>query len=284
MKIASLSEFQSSIHRGGYEWVSLQSFESGLADLTDEAEMGQEVRCLAPASNAIEKRVPISKVYPGLFRKFADLVVDEQKVKDFADSFGFLGLAHGVGFMPDSIPLALVSGERLTDWQREAAEMKDTVDLFEAARRKDTERLKSRVRWDGRWVEVHLHPEQEPVAMEVAAPWDKAIRPGDLETPALHVVQAKVNKKMKELGVVPQLVWGFDLRQLRLELQPPSLLAALWVQLLNTINGDRHYLLCGGCKEWFEVHTQIRSNQLSCSEACRAKVYRMRKKERAKTS
>ena len=202
----------------------------------------------------------------------------------FANSFGLLGTSETFGFLIGAVPRGLVSGERLDDWKREVSEMKGVVDLLVAVREVDTEKLQRSVQWNGSWVDVRLYPEPEPTQLEVTAPWDRSMERGDTIQPVLHVIQAKVNEKIKKLSIIPQLTWGYDLKELRMQLSPNCLLGAMWVQLFNAIHAERDYIQCAGCKEWFELHTQVRPNQLSCSEACKARVYRMRKKERVKGS
>jgi hypothetical protein len=64
----------------------------------------------------------------------------------------------------------------------------------------------------------------------------------------------------------------------RFEVAPQNLLGALYLQLGQTIAGCREQRQCKECMKWFELVPQDKGRKEFCSDACKAKEYRERKK------
>ena len=67
----------------------------------------------------------------------------------------------------------------------------------------------------------------------------------------------------------------------RLSLAPRTLLAAMWLQLTLAIAGDKHFPTCKSCSRLFEVSTSptgFRTHREFCSDSCKTKDYRRRKR------
>jgi hypothetical protein len=62
------------------------------------------------------------------------------------------------------------------------------------------------------------------------------------------------------------------------QLTPANLLGALFLQLGQAIAGDTEQRPCKECGKWFELVPQDKGRKEFCSDACKAKEYRERKK------
>ena len=102
---------------------------------------------------------------------------------------------------------------------------------------------------------------------------------GDYVGPALHALQAGINKILQKHPVNPRLLWDPNHRRMSLYLAPTSLLGAIWLQLAQAIQGNKQYRQCEQCLRWFEVGAQVREDAKFCKQSCRSKAYRERRKE-----
>lgn len=75
---------------------------------------------------------------------------------------------------------------------------------------------------------------------------------------------------------------GFDRAgEPRLTLEPLTLIAAMWLQLALAITGDKSFVACKFCRRPFEISTDptgFRSHREFCSNSCKTKDYRKRKR------
>ena len=96
--------------------------------------------------------------------------------------------------------------------------------------------------------------------------------------PAQYYLQKIVNEHLKT-HVSPQLLWnvkGGRPDKLGLFFVPQSLLGFMWLQFAEAINGNRTYRQCSACHTWMVITPEgigKRSSRLTCSNACRMKVY-----------
>ncbi len=66
----------------------------------------------------------------------------------------------------------------------------------------------------------------------------------------------------------------------RLCIRPSTLSDALWTQLALAIDGSQSLQTCVECKKWFAIKSDRgRSDKEYCSDACRMRAYRKRKKD-----
>jgi hypothetical protein len=171
-----------------------------------------------------------------------------------------------------------------------------TIDLWEAARKGDVERLEQVIFWseDGSAVEIRSHPDlpdgQTPeVPTRVERAWIADARlddsvlghftQGDLVKPALHYVQSTINRRL-EGRASPRLLWDANHERLGLYIVPDSLIGALWLQFAWAVERDSQFRRCAECRIWFELAPgTARSDKLYCSTHCRTKAYRKRQAE-----
>ena len=294
-----LLEFQWDLHVGGYEWIETTAdfgdSESGLF-LTDGQPFGSSgfdiVRCNPLA------------LYSGLFMEFAETKEGLEGIKAFADKYGPLGGDVGRSIVlpagSEGSKQVIGTGEHLSKWTKEILTIRPMVALWEKARSGDAEGLDSYITWDddSSAVRYDSHPELGPkersdppfVRLRDVIASDSSRRqsvdefhPNDLIKPALYCVQRHINEKLKE-RVSPRLLWNKDHSQLRLFLVPGSLIGALWLQFANAIESDNNFRTCEVCGTWFELAPgKARSDKSYCTNACRTKAYRRRKKEVSST-
>lgn len=67
----------------------------------------------------------------------------------------------------------------------------------------------------------------------------------------------------------------------KLALEPLTLIAAMWLQLGLAITGEKRFVACKFCRRLFEISTEqtgFRSHREFCSDSCKTKDYRKRKR------
>jgi hypothetical protein len=117
------------------------------------------------------------------------------------------------------------------------------------------------------------------IASEAVNPeWLRVFPPGDLLLPARYHLQKLVNEPLLD-STAPQLLWslkGGQSHDLSLFFAPKSLLGLIWLQMAETINGNRQFRPCRVCKNLMLISRETagnRSSRLTCSTACRMKRY-----------
>jgi hypothetical protein len=61
---------------------------------------------------------------------------------------------------------------------------------------------------------------------------------------------------------------------------PTCLIGALWLQLAQSIDGNKQFRQCEACRAWFELAPdKARADKAYCSQACRSRAYRLRLKQ-----
>jgi hypothetical protein len=185
--------------------------------------------------------------------------------------------------------------ERFDDWRNEVVRMRHLTGLWRAVEAGDQQALARHVAWKGGRV-VHRFPaieEDGPIEAlqddwgdgelvwgdDVLNPGGKALfRKGDVEGPARLFVQREVNRKLKE-SVWPQLFWSVERGRSELTYVPRGLLAAMYVQFAQAVNGPWRFQLCAVCKEPFQVSRPrggARTDKTTCTPNCRMNLYRQR--------
>jgi hypothetical protein len=84
-----------------------------------------------------------------------------------------------------------------------------------------------------------------------------------------------INKNVSHVRPIFHYCWMED--RLRLELMPPNLLEAMWLQFGQAVESNKSFRKCRACGTWFEISPKTaRSDKVFCSGACKAKAYRQR--------
>ncbi len=202
-------------------------------------------------------------------------------------------------------------GVRFRTWASEIARMRNTIELWDFVRTGDEENLASRIRWDGPNTVVFHAPEiqtfrltdplseitdtehvvSDPLtgltnyrdaAYTIASDrcYPDRLRKfsrGEVLGPARDCVQDFVNLSLKA-RVSPRLEESAPATRPQIRLVPHGLIGALWLQLAQSIDGDRDYRRCSECLTWFEIAPGSgREDKRYCSNACRMRAYRKRK-------
>jgi hypothetical protein len=292
-------QFRWRVAEDGYHWVDPdpvvepeQHFQPFLTD----------GRPIGAAGYRVLQYLPLAE-FPGLFRVFGETAPSHEGIKTFADRFGALGgdIAKQIP-LPDQ-PHAKVTpvgfGEPLAAWSDEILAMRFAIDIWDAARNGDVDRLERVIVWreDGSGVQILSHPElpngQLPHApARVERAWiatthlgDGVLErfvPGDLIKPALHYVQSTINEKL-EGRAFPRLLWDAKRERLGLYIVPDGLIGALWLQFARAVESDSRFRQCAECAIWFELAPgTARADKLYCGTPCRTRAYRKRQAEAAR--
>jgi len=276
---------------GGHEWVEThiwnESPETRRRFVTNGRPMGA-------AAIQVRQYQPLV-LFSGLFRTFAETEPSPEGIRSFADKFGLLGgdferriVLYGQG----SEGRGLVGiGEASGDWELEILAMRQTIELWEAARRGDVERLERHITWheNGMAVRYDSHPDlkfdqlpapplnadRTTIAREGDLVFEHFER-GDLMGPALQHVQSTLNRRLHGRAS-PRVLWKPSTRQRTLCIVPDGLIGALWLQFARAFERNAEFRRCAECGTWFELAPgTARADKLYCSPACRTRVYRKR--------
>jgi hypothetical protein len=104
------------------------------------------------------------------------------------------------------------------------------------------------------------------------------IRPGDLVAPARYCVQSEMNQQLRDIGA--RLLWNRSHTNQELCFVPSHLLAAVWLQFAQAVDGNKGYRSCQQCGRWFELSTKLaRADKQFCTDACRSRAARVRQQQ-----
>jgi hypothetical protein len=254
----------------------------------------------------------------GLFLTFADLAADltPSTVLTFAAKYGCLG--EGWPLRPGSVawdevlpPLNTYAmpktktaedvrqwkAEPFALWRDEVTLMNHLVTLWGYATAGDDAALKELVRWDGDTVVFRLPP-SEPFILDLIG-WDKGeiawppedyatpdgplFKRGELQRPAKVFVQEHLSRALKGRSVTYELAWSVRHDRPVLQARPPSLLGALFFQFAKAVTdpeGGFRYSHCQRCGKRMALAPGVnRADRTTCSDSCRALLYRQRQKQ-----
>ena len=275
----------------------------------------QETKWLVLSGDADEFGAPVGQPYeplteyPQLFRTFIDVEPSPEGFLRFAQEYGRLGVSREVG--PRSVFREL--GEALYLWRREQAHLR-AADLVAQALRKRgrdlsrwfTEQTDTKVK-GYRLVDDFIPREFLPSGLgvlgrlelrrSVAPPlvW-RAIdavseRGHKLRVVAAHWLAREINARLD--GPISRVGVHIAARlketaSVPLRLRPDSLLAALWLQLVEAINGNRKFRRCrfhpiaeGGFGS-VRKESGCESASLYCSPGCRLRDWRSQRNLKGK--
>jgi hypothetical protein len=216
----------------------------------------------------------------GLFRTFAERIVDATSALEFAQGYGLLGRIGRV------YPAADVDlreprwqvGEPVRVWISEADRMRRALRLWDSLRREDLA---------GVLRDPHVAGVVEGQMRTLGDSW----RPRDDEEEVRRLgrftLSFLVNERLAEHleGVGPQIEVALVDKGGRLtyENRPATLLGALWLQLALAINGDKEYRSCPVCGRWWELDPLVaKTSRVYCTDACKQKAWRQRHPEKAR--
>lgn len=300
--VSGFSEFSWDVYIDGYFWVEGFAYyptgglERGLRSARD--------RYLVARRDELGMRTPndqsdLSKSYAplrdhdALHREFADIDPTEKTAAAFANKYGQLGgdIAHTCYVWNPSLPPLLVNqlstmplsidsvppylpflGDTLDGWRREIKAMKRTVTLWEHL-----------VSGKKKLVQNHLEKEWgKGVGMDLH--WDEILIKG------YELLRDDINKHLLK-RISPEMRSRQRKHNLGLRIVPDSLIGALWLQFALAVDGNKEYKQCKMCSTWFEIgrtesyspeagfRGRARKDKTYCSNACRSRALREKKKE-----
>ena len=117
------------------------------------------------------------------------------------------------------------------------------------------------------------------------AAWEDAKSTGDYRRVA-RLIKNRAGYKFGATSNLPGTAANIYLSEdkstgtgLRLRIRPSCLADALWVQLTLAIDAKQNLVACVECRKWFPVEAgAARSDKRYCSDACKMRAYRKRKK------
>lgn len=276
-----LLRFEWPVYRGGYQWIESKW---GLA-LTPRDDQPREPR----------RYRPFAKRHTGLFQVFAALEPDQDAVLSFANEYGMLGrplsrprddlqvttspeleafaVRHGIDGILGERYLEVEGFDRSPDvdinhcWTGQIALMSGLLGLSE----RDMDPSKA----------------STDDLERVLGPLTVAQR-GTIERLRYDgtgtVLTMQVNRALGETCAYA-LEWSPDRQKpFRLDWTPRSLLGALWLQVAYSLTQEKTFRVCArtGCDRPIEISrdptTGARADAKFCSDACRSRHYRERKR------
>jgi hypothetical protein len=303
------STFAWPVYRLGYRWISTaQETQSdwGFYLLTSGVDIESEVR-------DSESYTPY-ELHPGLFREFAAMSPGRQRILQFANQYGRLGvpIAEPCSISRPDGPVVASTAEPLYRWAANIFLMREMIELWTAVQMRDEAHIRKRVHWTARGALFESGPNPGSVDLpripvhDTSHLWSTSInldRPrainirgwivhkkqhapdvidrlqSDLIGAALEFLKLVVNSKLASTSIgAPKLDRiGHELLWRHL---PSSLLGVLWLQFAEAIAANRTFRQCHACNKWFEVAPQsARSDKLYCSNTCRIRAYRTRQSQ-----
>ncbi|MEQ1824183.1 MAG: hypothetical protein ABL949_16875 [Fimbriimonadaceae bacterium] len=211
--------------------------------------------------------IPTSEL---LHRKFAALPDRPEEILTFANTFGWL---HRITVTAPDMRM----GEYIADWIRERDRLRVLIDIYEGTLAK--QKLDPEAEQEVLARLERVRPGEDPTRVQsteslianTRTTWVRAIRPQRY----WHLLTVEIEREFA-LGVdiaIPELRPGATL-----VLRPKDLLGAIYIHFVNEILGSiRTPIKCAGCGKWF---TSKDLRTIYCSNACKVRRYRARKREK----
>ncbi len=222
------------------------------------------------------------------FRAFAELDPTRDNIASFVGKFGVLLHKHSLLLPEEAVPQPTQFGEALALWEAETRTMRHLVDVADAL--ENPERLSKWISHEPPTGDISqaLVYRREEIVAEIASDNFRTSllgyivgEPPDVALPRAgqFLVQQHINRRLEKYAA-PRLLYSPESDQLELRLMPTNLLGALWLQFARAVEASKTYRRCRVCKQWFEVSVEgKRRHSTYCSDRCRVKAYRDRRKE-----
>jgi hypothetical protein len=243
----------------------------------------------------------------GLFLDFAAVEPTPEGCLAFANRYGLLGPGAEVDVVavadatvlptvhyPGDEPKALARRPKMEPfdfWRDSILWMRHLTTLWRLAEEPDRAGLARYVAWEGNAV-VHCLPDIPRSEFLAPRPrwsgrlvWpdprapsgERLFRAGDLEGPALKLVQEEVADSLRG-AVNPTLIWSVERGRPEMTIRPTGLLSALCLQFALSVAHGWKYGTCPVCGRSFVLLPGVnRTNRVTCSTTCRTYLYRQRK-------
>ena len=261
METDLLSRFEWPVAVGGYQWV--------------ETDWGTALTAKPDQPGPPSRYLPFSKGYAGLFRTFAELVESgpsKEAVLTFANRYGMLGA-----------PVARLAKDIRVAAEPEALSRQSEAGKFVEHLDPDPNVGDAQWCWKFQLYAMYqtLLEENELREHIEKAPTQRDSVTEDGIQWSARFVSSKIEKALA-LTMAPRLVWSPDREDFRLRIAPRSLLGALWMQFAESLSSSVSLRRCKVCSRLIQiskVSPGAREDARLCSDKCRAKAYRERKKK-----
>lgn len=225
----------------------------------------------------------------GLFRAFAALR-SEADIVAFANRFGPLGtdlstaIVDVVPEMSELMGIELYWAEPIDQWLAEAADMARAISLWELIQSGNSSVFVTKLTKGTARLKIKTG---SPECKHIEKDWVLAKK---ADNPERFQEIAETDEKDWALLLLAQWInrgaqgrtdlWlGLSGGGLGSVLMPKGLIGALWQQARQSIDGNVDFLKCLECSDWFGISAEeARPEKLYCSDACRMRAYRKRKK------
>jgi hypothetical protein len=223
------------------------------------------------------------KEYTGLFRTFAGLNGRDDILR-FANKYGLIGTEDfkDLRFAGETreeyiSPESGYSGyfELLTTWHFEIRYLREAVILWDALQNGNHDFLNQVIRWK-RNPKRAFYEGAEPHFGDIPIihPDGSPIKFGETVWPAWLFIQGRINTSFSH-RMEADMRWNDD-NELKLTLEPKTLLGAMWLQFADAVTYNLEYRDCAWCGRSFEVTRSTRSDRQYCSNSCRVSASRKR--------
>ena len=296
---ASFSEtfrFTWSVPEAGFEWRK-SAFDSDL----------HLVRANAERTTAHKRYKPLEE-FPALHRIFAFVQEDEESIRRFANLYGNIGSRYGFPVLFLQFPPGMTDGTygdaTLQSWKAEIRAMRALVELWDAIKNQDLDKLKTVISWsENGAVGYKVTRAEGGVSVTLAHPDFekdrsvlKRLRRGRVLKAARYALREEIDKKIESFPTTLHLVWArgreggrYDPppipdHHLRMVLEPHDLLGAMWLQFAQSVVGPYELRQCAapGCERYFQAGPGgTRSHAKTCCTACRKRLSRFNKRAKS---
>ena len=227
----------------------------------------------------------------GLFHAFA-AVKSEADAIAFANRFGPLGADLSIAIVdvvpeePWKMRTDLYWAEPIEKWLAEARDMARAISLWELIQSGSPGVFTAKLTRSAARLKIKTG---SPLHKHIAKDWVLAKK---TENPERFRQITESDEKDWPRVLLEQWVnrgtggrtdfgLGLSDKSLGAAQTPRGLIGALWQQATLAIDGHVDFLQCRQCRDWFGISAEhARPEKLFCSNACRMRAYRKRKKDR----
>lgn len=229
--------------------------------------------------------------------EFANLPLGENEqalsaLAEFASRYGMLGVRSALVVQTqaaaerDGLDRSLYSAEHLETWRWAIRDVRGLLQLIDLAKRRDVEQLRRIIRWSSEPLAVQISyawpgrsraarltvaQQEPPIAAAQLARWAGLRNTERYVAPLEHYLYEQVNERLAA-RVDPKLI-----PEQGVVLVPDSLLGAFYWMLAEQLTGAWQMNSCRYCGRLFVPRS--RSDQGTCSDACRKALSRAKKRK-----
>jgi hypothetical protein len=215
-----------------------------------------------------------SDLASGTFLNFAATPSTKVAIQNFAGRYGLLfgpGKDEEIVVRDDH---TITYGASLVTWNEEIAQMRILTELWVRIKNKEIAVLEPIIKWTQTDVSYKLKMpgrNRDVTLANARIPETRfeSYTPNDVLLPARHALQREINLRLTEQSCIPALMWCRDYTQ-NLVLQPPNLLAVMWLQFAQAVADDLEFYACDACGDFFQRGPGgRRMDSFTCGDACR---------------